>query len=103
MPVPCELRSTGPQHRCKSARGPDAELHRNILIYFISEGARFSWTLIHNYWAEITAGELFGDIDVDYATTVANSAIRSMSQPSVPATPSNFSVWFDYTMGTSPL
>jgi len=41
MPVPCELRSTGPQDRCKSARGPDADLRRNILIYFISEGSRF--------------------------------------------------------------
>ena len=41
MPVPRELRSTGPQDRCKSARGPDADLRRNILIYFISEGSRF--------------------------------------------------------------
>ena len=48
------------------------------------------------------AGELIGDMDVEYATTVADRAIRSMSQQSVPATPSNFSVWFDYAMGTSP-
>jgi diguanylate cyclase len=43
-----------------------------------------------------------GEMDVGYAATVADSAIRSMSQQSVPVTPSNFSVWFDYAMGTSP-
>jgi diguanylate cyclase len=48
------------------------------------------------------AGDVIGDMDVEYATTVADSAIRSMSQQSVPPTPSNFSVWFDYAMGTSP-
>jgi diguanylate cyclase len=47
------------------------------------------------------AGDLIGDMDVEYATTVADRAIRLMSQQSVPATPSNFSVWFDYAMGTS--
>ena len=46
--------------------------------------------------------DLFGDMDVEYATTVADRAIRSMSQQSVPVTPGNFSVWFDYAMGTSP-
>lgn len=48
------------------------------------------------------AGDLFGDMDVEYAATVADRAIRSMSQQSVPATPSNFSVWFNYAMGSSP-
>src|ERR1700722_13342316 len=48
------------------------------------------------------ADDLFGDMDVEYATTVADRAIRSMSQQSVPVTPGNFSVWFDYAMGTSP-
>lgn len=48
------------------------------------------------------AGDPPGDMDVEYATTVADRAIRSMAQHSVPATPSNFSVWFDYAMGTSP-
>ena len=48
------------------------------------------------------SGDLFGDMDVEYATTVADRAIRSMSQQSVPVTPGNFSVWFDYAMGTSP-
>jgi diguanylate cyclase len=48
------------------------------------------------------AGDSIGDMDVEYATTVADRAIRSMSQQSVPSTPSNFAVWFDYAMGTSP-
>jgi diguanylate cyclase len=48
------------------------------------------------------SGDLFGDMDVEYATSVADRAIRSMSQQSVPVTPGNFSVWFDYAMGTSP-
>jgi diguanylate cyclase len=47
------------------------------------------------------AGDLHDDMDVGYATTVADRAIRSMSQQSVPPTPSNFSVWFNYAMGTS--
>jgi diguanylate cyclase len=47
-------------------------------------------------------GDLIGDMDVEYAKTVADQAIRSMSQQMVPATPSNFAVWFDYAMGTSP-
>jgi diguanylate cyclase len=47
-------------------------------------------------------GDPIGDMDVEYAKTVADRAIRSMSQQMVPATPSNFSVWFDYAMGTSP-
>ena len=46
--------------------------------------------------------ERFDDMDVEYATTVSNRAIQSMSQLSVPATPSNFSVWFNYMLGTSP-
>ena len=48
------------------------------------------------------ADDLFGDMDVEYATSVADRAIRSMTQQSVPVTPGNFSVWFDYAMGTSP-
>jgi diguanylate cyclase len=48
------------------------------------------------------AGDLIGDMDVEYAATVTDRAIRSMSQQSVPSTPRNFSVWFDYAMGASP-
>jgi diguanylate cyclase len=48
------------------------------------------------------AGDPPGDMDVEYATSVADRAIRLMSQHSVPATPSNFAVWFSYVMGTPP-
>lgn len=48
------------------------------------------------------ATEHFNDMDVEYATTLSSGAIRSMSQLSVPATPSNYSVWFHYVLGTSP-
>jgi diguanylate cyclase len=48
------------------------------------------------------AGELPDDVDVEYATAVAERAIRAMTQNHVPPTPSNFSVWFEYAMGTSP-
>src|SRR3954447_6214349 len=48
------------------------------------------------------AGKLIGDMDVEYASTVAESALRSMSLQAVPATPSNFTVWFNYAMGASP-
>src|SRR5450756_3112588 len=47
-------------------------------------------------------GDLIDDMDVEYAATVADGAMRSMSQRSVPATPSNFAVWFNYAMGASP-
>jgi diguanylate cyclase len=46
--------------------------------------------------------ERFDDLDVEYATTVSSRAIQSMSQLSVPATPSNYIVWFHYMIGTSP-
>jgi diguanylate cyclase len=48
------------------------------------------------------AGDLPDDMDLEYATTVADRAIRSMSQQSVPATPNNFAVWFSYAMGAPP-
>jgi diguanylate cyclase len=48
------------------------------------------------------AGELIGDMDVEYAATIADSALRSMAKQSVPANPNNFSVWFNYAMGASP-
>jgi diguanylate cyclase len=47
-------------------------------------------------------GEPIGDMDVEYAKTVADRAIRAMSEQSVPVTPNNFSVWFNYAMGASP-
>jgi diguanylate cyclase len=48
------------------------------------------------------AGDPRDEMDVEYAATVADRAIRSMSQQSVPATPNNFAVWFNYAMGASP-
>ena len=47
------------------------------------------------------AGQPIGEMDVEYATTIADRAIRLMSQQSVPATPSNFAVWFEYSLGSS--
>jgi len=42
------------------------------------------------------------EVDFDYATTIADRANRFMSLHGVPPIPENFSVWFDYAMGTSP-
>ena len=47
------------------------------------------------------AGQPIGEMDVEYATTIADRAIRLMSQQSVPATPDNFAVWFEYSLGSS--
>jgi diguanylate cyclase len=47
------------------------------------------------------AGQPIGDMDVEYATTIADRAIRLMSQQAVPATPTNFAVWFEYSLGSS--
>ena len=47
------------------------------------------------------ASELVGDMDVEYAAAITDRAIRAMSQQAVPSTPKNFSVWFEYVMGTS--
>jgi diguanylate cyclase len=53
-------------------------------------------------WIETMVGDHIGDMDVEYAATVAEGAIQSMAKHSVPATPNNFSVWFRYAMGASP-
>ena len=53
------------------------------------------------YGSELMAGQPVGDMGVEYATTIADRAIRLMSQQSVPATPNNFAVWFEYCMGSS--
>lgn len=42
------------------------------------------------------------EIDLEYATAVAEKAMRSMSQHGVPPTPNNFQVWFGYAHGASP-
>lgn len=45
----------------------------------------------------------FDEMDLEYSANVADRALRTMSQQSVPATPDNFSVWFAYTLGTPPM
>src|SRR5712672_4491271 len=43
----------------------------------------------------------FDELDFEYATAVAEKAMRSMSQNRVPPTPNNFHTWFKYSLGTS--
>src|ERR1700752_1369605 len=43
----------------------------------------------------------FDEIDFDYATSMADPAIRFIAQHGVPPTPDNFAVWFYYAMGGS--
>ena len=45
----------------------------------------------------------FNELDLEYATTVAEKAVRSMAEQRVPPTPNNFQVWFKYTLGTPPV
>jgi diguanylate cyclase len=40
-------------------------------------------------------------MDAEYATTIADRAMRLMAQQSVPPTPTNFAVWFEYSLGNS--
>jgi len=47
-------------------------------------------------------GDAFDELDFEYATEVAEKAVRSMSQQRVPPTPNNFHTWFKYSLGTSP-
>ncbi len=47
------------------------------------------------------AGDAFDELDFEYATSVAEKAVRSMSQHRVPPTPNNFHTWFKYSLGTS--
>jgi diguanylate cyclase len=42
------------------------------------------------------------EVDFEYATAVAEKAMRSMAHQRVPPTPNNFHVWFKYSLGTSP-
>jgi diguanylate cyclase len=41
------------------------------------------------------------EVDFEYATVVAEKAIRLMAQQRVPLTPNNFHTWFKYSLGTS--
>jgi diguanylate cyclase len=48
------------------------------------------------------ADALLEEIDLDYATSLADRAGRLMVQHGVAPTPNNFAVWFDYARGNSP-
>ena len=41
------------------------------------------------------------EVDFEYATSVAEKAMRFMAQHRVPPTPNNFYLWFQYSLGTS--
>jgi diguanylate cyclase len=45
----------------------------------------------------------FDELDFEYATSIAEKAVRSMAEQRVPPTPNNFHVWFKYTLGTPPV
>jgi diguanylate cyclase len=45
----------------------------------------------------------FDELDFEYATSVAENAVRSMAEQRVPPTPNNFHVWFNYTLGSPPV
>jgi diguanylate cyclase len=47
------------------------------------------------------AGDPLDELDFEYATTVAEKAMRFMAQQAVPPTPNNFHLWFKYCLGTS--
>ena len=47
------------------------------------------------------ADDALEEVDFDYATAIAEKALRSMSQQCVPPTPNNFHLWFKYSIGTS--
>jgi len=46
--------------------------------------------------------DVIDEVDFEYATAVAEKAMRSMSLHRVPPTPNNFHTWFKYSLGTSP-
>jgi len=46
--------------------------------------------------------DVIDEVDFEYATAVAEKAVRSMEQHRVPPTPNNFHTWFKYSLGTSP-
>jgi diguanylate cyclase len=51
-------------------------------------------------FATVTA-PAFDEIDFEYATTVAQEAMRRMAKHRVPPTPNNFQLWFKYSLDTS--
>ena len=49
-----------------------------------------------------TVTAAFDELDFEYATSIAEKAMRSMAEHRVPPTPNNFHVWFKYTLGAPP-
>ncbi len=47
-------------------------------------------------------GSALDDIDLEYATSLAQQALGLMAQHLIPPTPDNFAVWFKYVLGASP-
>jgi len=47
------------------------------------------------------SGASFDEIDFEYATTIADQAMRAMARQRVPPTPNNFHLWFKYSLGSS--
>jgi len=47
-------------------------------------------------------GDAFDELDFEYATAFAETAVRAMAQHRVPPTPNNFCTWFKYSLGVSP-
>ena len=43
----------------------------------------------------------FDELDFEYATPVAEKAMRLMAQHRIPQTPNNYQLWFKYSLGTS--
>lgn len=59
--------------------------------------------IICSDWNPHTVTAAFDELDVEYATSIAEKAMRSMAERRVPPTPNNFHVWFNYTLGAPPV
>src|SRR6478736_6803881 len=49
-----------------------------------------------------TLADAFDELDFEYATGVAEKAMRAIADQRVPPTPNNFHVWFKYALGAPP-
>ena len=52
-------------------------------------------------YSKIVTTPTFDEIDFEYATPVAEKAMRLMAQHRIPQTPNNYQLWFKYALGTS--
>ncbi len=50
---------------------------------------------------QIVSSATFHELDFEYATSVADKALRAMVQQHVPPTPNNFHLWFQYSLGAA--